>query len=136
MMLTHKGTQTIRTERLILRRFRMEDAQAMFDNWASDDQVTKYLTWLAEYKEAPTYTGDYQFWQYTSNGWVDGITGRVDLNIGNLSLANLQEELVKEEAVTPTPVPESEEDAEPTVTPEVESTEEVEPTVTPDAGEQ
>lgn len=49
MMLTHKGTQTIRTERLILRRFRMEDAQAMFDNWASDDQVTKYLTW-------PTHT--------------------------------------------------------------------------------
>ena len=109
-------------------------------NWINQmldySQLTKYLTWLAEYKEAPTYTGDYQFWQYTSNGWVDGITGRVDLNIGNLSLANLQEELVKEEAVTPTPVPESEEDAEPTVTPEVESTEEVEPTVTPDAGEQ
>ena len=64
-------------------------------NWINQmldySQLTKYVTWLAEYKEAPTYDGDYQFWQYTSNGWVDGITGRVDLNIGNLSLANLQE---------------------------------------------
>lgn len=64
-------------------------------NWINQmldySQLTKYVTWLAEYKEAPTYEGDYQFWQYTSNGWVDGITGRVDLNIGNLSLANLQE---------------------------------------------
>lgn len=44
-MLTHKGTQTIETERLILRRFTAEDAQAMYDNWASDPEVTKYLTW-------------------------------------------------------------------------------------------
>ena len=48
-MLTHKGTQTIETPRLLLRRARMEDAQAMFDNWASDPEVTKFLTW-------PTYT--------------------------------------------------------------------------------
>lgn len=41
----HKGTQTIKTQRLNLRRFCVEDAQAMFDNWASDDEVTKYLTW-------------------------------------------------------------------------------------------
>ena len=44
-MLTNQGTQSIQTARLILRRFRMEDAQAMFDNWASDDEVTKYLSW-------------------------------------------------------------------------------------------
>lgn len=44
-MLTHKGTQTIETERLILRRFRMEDAQAMYDRWACDPQVTHFLTW-------------------------------------------------------------------------------------------
>lgn len=41
----HKGTRTIETERLVLRRFVPEDAQAMFDNWASDPEVTKYLTW-------------------------------------------------------------------------------------------
>lgn len=47
--MTHIGTQYIETERLILRRFELSDAQAMFDNWASDDEVTKYLTW-------PSYT--------------------------------------------------------------------------------
>lgn len=41
----HQGTRTIETERLILRRFTMEDAQPMFENWASDPEVTKYLTW-------------------------------------------------------------------------------------------
>lgn len=44
-MLNHRGTKTIETERLILRPFVMEDAQAMYRNWASDDEVTKHLTW-------------------------------------------------------------------------------------------
>ena len=44
-MLTHKGTQTIQTPRLILRRFVPGDAQAMFDRWANDERVTRYLTW-------------------------------------------------------------------------------------------
>lgn len=36
---------TLETQRLILRPFTMNDAQAMFDTWASDPEVTKYLTW-------------------------------------------------------------------------------------------
>lgn len=44
-MLTHKGTQLIETERLILRRAVIEDAEPMYRNWASDPEVTKYLTW-------------------------------------------------------------------------------------------
>ena len=36
---------TLHTERLTLRPFELEDAQAMFDGWASDPEVTKYLTW-------------------------------------------------------------------------------------------
>lgn len=39
------GTKTLDTERLTLRRFTMEDAQYMFDNWASDCEVTKFLVW-------------------------------------------------------------------------------------------
>ncbi|MDU5108465.1 GNAT family N-acetyltransferase [Clostridium sp.] len=39
------GTKTIETERLILRRFKMEDAEAMYKNWASDEEVTRFLTW-------------------------------------------------------------------------------------------
>lgn len=45
----HKGTEYIESERLILRRFTVEDAPAMFKNWASDNEVTKFLTW-------PTHT--------------------------------------------------------------------------------
>ena len=44
-MLTHKGTQTIETSRLILRKAVWDDAELMFRNWASDPAVTKYLTW-------------------------------------------------------------------------------------------
>ena len=39
------GTQRIETHRLILRRYRIEDAEDMFNNWASDPEVTKFLTW-------------------------------------------------------------------------------------------
>ena len=70
-MLTHKGTQTIETPRLILRRAIREDTDPMFRNWASDPEVTKFLTWpphanigvtqtvlecwLAEYEKADYY---------------------------------------------------------------------------------
>jgi len=44
-MLTHKGTILLKTERLILRKARMDDAEAMFRNWANDPEVTRFLTW-------------------------------------------------------------------------------------------
>ena len=44
----HLGTKTLETDRLILRPFRAEDANAMYANWASDPEVTKFLSW-------PTY---------------------------------------------------------------------------------
>lgn len=43
----HLGTVELKTDRLILRRFTMDDAEAMYRNWASDPEVTKYLTWPA-----------------------------------------------------------------------------------------
>ena len=43
----HLGTRNIETERLLLRPFTREDAPAMYRNWASDPEVTKYLTWPA-----------------------------------------------------------------------------------------
>lgn len=45
--MTHKGTKTIETQRLRLRPFRADDAQPMFRNWASDPEVTRFLTWPA-----------------------------------------------------------------------------------------
>lgn len=41
----HCGTQRLETDRLILRRYVNEDSAAMYKNWASDKEVTKYLTW-------------------------------------------------------------------------------------------
>ena len=39
------NTKTIETERLILRKFTMDDAEAMYTNWASDPLTTKHLSW-------------------------------------------------------------------------------------------
>lgn len=36
--------------------------------------------WVAQYNTHVTYKGRYDIWQYTSNGTVQGIKGRVDLN--------------------------------------------------------
>lgn len=44
--------------------------------------LNKYDVWLARYAAAPEYTGPFNIWQYTSTGYVDGITGNVDRNIG------------------------------------------------------
>lgn len=41
----HCGTEYIETERLILRRLVESDAEAMYKNWASDKEVTKFLMW-------------------------------------------------------------------------------------------
>ena len=46
-MPTHKGTQTLKTSRLILRKAVLADAQPMYGNWASDPEVTRFLTWPA-----------------------------------------------------------------------------------------
>ena len=45
MPLQHKGTEEIATKRLLLRRLDVSDASAMFHNWASDPEVTRYLMW-------------------------------------------------------------------------------------------
>ncbi len=43
----HVMRDRIETERLVLRKATMEDAEEMFNNWASDPEVTKWLTWDA-----------------------------------------------------------------------------------------
>ena len=53
-----------------------------------------YLLWVAHYTAKPTPTlpkgfDDFAFWQFTEQGQVDGVTGKVDLNRFNGSLAEL-----------------------------------------------
>ncbi len=45
MIMEHKGTKRLETERLILRPFTAEDGPAMYKNWTGDPEVTRFLTW-------------------------------------------------------------------------------------------
>ena len=56
------GTQTLITEDLILRRFELSDAPAMFSNWAGHPDNVTYLTWPAH--------ADLDVTQATLERWV------------------------------------------------------------------
>lgn len=45
------------------------------------EKITQYDLWLAEYFDEPEYPYEFTMWQYTSDGRIDGIEGRVDFNI-------------------------------------------------------
>lgn len=82
-MVTHQGTQFLTTSRLTLRPFTMDDAPAMFTNWASDPEVTKFLMWPTHTSVAvseavladwvPHYTEpDYYHWAIVFDGYPIG----------------------------------------------------------------
>ena len=89
------GTQRIETDRLILRPFKAEDAGDMYRNWASDPEVTRFLTWPAH--QNPDVTRmvlDDWLPRYADGGFFNWAiewkeTGRV---IGNISVVKLNEE--------------------------------------------
>ena len=41
----HIGTCPLHTPRLYLRRFEVSDAQMVFNNWSSDEEVAKFVDW-------------------------------------------------------------------------------------------
>lgn len=43
--MSHKGSIRLETERVILRRLKENDAEEVFKNWTSDDEVSKYMRW-------------------------------------------------------------------------------------------
>lgn len=49
-----KAPETIETERLLLRRPKQSDARAIFQRYASDRQVTRYLSWPTHRSVADT----------------------------------------------------------------------------------
>ncbi|MBR1779065.1 MAG: GNAT family N-acetyltransferase [Clostridia bacterium] len=40
------GTQNIETKRILLRKFKVEDSPYMYNNWAKDPEVSRFLNWL------------------------------------------------------------------------------------------
>lgn len=44
--------------------------------------------WVAQYNDTVTYKGKYHMWQYTSQGSVPGINGRVDMNVAYFSITS------------------------------------------------
>lgn len=95
------GTQTLETSRLILRRFAMDDARAMYENWAGDADVTQYLMWPAHQSAAvsetvlrgwmPQYEApDYYNWAITLRGQSGPIGSiavvRIDGDVDSLQI--------------------------------------------------
>ena len=90
----NKGTRQMETTRLILRQIRTGDAEDMFYNWASDPEVTKYLTWPA-YEELETAKVRVKEWSDsyedpTFYNWAIELkdTGTV---VGNISVVRMNE---------------------------------------------
>lgn len=86
-MLTHKGTREIKTQRLVLRAFKVTDAKEMFFNWANDERVTKFLTWAPHTGVEETEKLLDGWCELYSNldyyNWVIELEGKV---IGNISV--------------------------------------------------
>ena len=91
----HKGTILLKTERLILRRLTLDDVDAMFDNWASSSNVTRFMTWPAHKNKDITkmvltdWVNSYEKLDYYQWGIVlkDSLT-----LIGAISIVNINEE--------------------------------------------
>ncbi len=92
-MMHHTGTIELETKRLILRRFTLDDAAQMYENWASDTEVTRYLTWDAhqgvEITQLIVLTWLKNYEEATCYHWAMVYEGCV---IGNVSLFNVNED--------------------------------------------
>lgn len=91
-MLNHIGTSAIETKRVLLRRFTLNDVQDMYENWASSENVTKYLTW-SKHRNTNRTTMVISMWQssydndeYYNWAIVDKDTNKV---IGSINLMNI-----------------------------------------------
>lgn len=77
----------------------------MFTNQLNASTISaKYPIWLANYTTNTTYDGTFQFWQYASNGKVDGIEGQTDMNFfyGDvLNVKSIANQTYTGKAITP-----------------------------------
>lgn len=94
-MLKHRGTVTLETPRLILRRAVLEDAAPMFRNWASDPEVTKYLTWPThENIQVSTWVVDSWITEYEKNDFYQWMIELKEIGepIGSISVVRQAED--------------------------------------------
>lgn len=45
------------------------------------EEFNKYPKWYADYQEKPLYPYDFNLWQYTESGTINGIEGNVDIDL-------------------------------------------------------
>ena len=90
----HLGTKRIETSHLVLRPFVMEDAEPMYRNWASDPEVTKFLSWPT-YKSVDTAHEILGIWvpQYQDNTFYQWAIELKEIGevIGSISVVNCDE---------------------------------------------
>lgn len=90
----HIGAKTLETPRLILRKFTENDGEAMYRNWASDPEVTKFLTWPTHSKVeisnmiAAQWVKDSEKPDYYQ--WAI-VLKELDEPIGSISVVNMDE---------------------------------------------
>ena len=94
-MLNHQGTKKLETERLILRQFKIEDYVEMYNNWACEDVVTKFLTWQTHTNQDVTKSvlADW-ISKYANKDFYNWAIELKEENrlIGNISVVSLREE--------------------------------------------
>ena len=90
----HKGTTLIKTSRLILRQFKAEDSLAMFENWANDDEVTRYLTWET-HKNLEVTKEIINIWvsSYPNLDFYQRVVTYQNTPIGSISVMNINDVL-------------------------------------------
>ncbi|MCD7796655.1 MAG: fibronectin type III domain-containing protein [Clostridiales bacterium] len=63
-----------------------------------------YTIWLAHYTTSTSYSGDYEYWQYSSKGSVSGISGNTDVNFRYIDdVIDLEDQVYTGSAITPEP---------------------------------
>lgn len=59
-------------------------SKSWFGSHLDVSQLSGYKIWVAHYADQCGYKGTYHIWQNTSKGKVDGVPGRVDMNISSI----------------------------------------------------
>lgn len=92
----NKGTKRLETDRLILRQFKIEDTEDMHNNWTTDSEVTRFLTW-SPHPDINFTKGLLKDWigKYSELTWYNWAielkeTGEV---VGNISVVKLNERI-------------------------------------------